>query len=354
MDDGAGSTARRDPPGEGALETERERGWGRVVLVFLLFLMIPISPLRLLLPVENIVPLLAPACAVCAVVGWMRGGRLGLMLLWVAVAVYVLLPRFTAGGDTAELLTTGWSLFLAAAFGASALFQPREAPSPFLPRALGSIGITLVLAASAVFAVPDGPARLVQTVQGEFDRRERETLDNWHKSQETMEVKSFVETNPEFVTIMQDGERQLPILARRGGQLFPAMLALESLLALALAWALYHRVGRVRLGPALSRVREFRFNDQLVWGFIAGLVLVVLPGFAPLQLLGYNLLLFFGALYAARGFGVLVWILAPGRIVTFLLVLFAAFFWYVVGPLALGLGVGDTWLDWRRRAGRKS
>jgi len=37
-----------------------------------------------------------------------------------------------------------------------------------------------------------------------------------------------------------------------------------------------------------------------------------------------------------------------------LLTLFAAFFWYFVGPLALGLGVGDTWLDWRNRAGKKS
>ena len=101
-------------------------------------------------------------------------------------------------------------------------------------------------------------------------------------------------------------------------------------------------------------MREFRFNDQWVWGFIAGLMLVVLPGFAPMPLVGYNLLAFFGVLYAARGFGVLVWLLAPGRIVTVLLVLFAAFFWYMVGPLALGLGVGDTWLDWRTRAGRKS
>lgn len=348
------ATARRDLPDESVPATVRERGWGRVLLVLVLFLIVPISPLRLLLPVENMLLLLAPAFAVCTVAGWMRGGRLGLMLLWVAVAVSVILPRMSAGGDTAEMLAAGWSLFLAAAFGVSALFQPADAPRRFLPRALGALAVTLALAASAVFAVPDGTSRLQQVVEGEFGKRATETIENWHASQQTPEMKDFIAANPEFVTIMQDGERQLPILARRGGQLYPAMLALQSLLALALAWALYHRLARVRLGPPLSRVREFRFDDQLVWGFIVGLVLVVLPGFAPLQLLGYNLLLFFGVLYAARGCGVLVWILAPGKIVTVLLVLFAAFFWYVVGPLALGVGVGDTWLDWRNRAGRKS
>ena len=351
MEDGA---ARRDLPDEAAHETVRERGWGRVTVVLVLFLIVPISPLRLLLPVENMLLLLVPAFAVCTIVGWMRGGRLGLMLLWVAVAVSVMLPLMASGVDRIEMLAAGWSLFVAAAFGASALFPSPDAPRPFLPRAVGAIGVTLALAGSVAFAVPDGAPRLTQAITGAFDRRATETIQNWHASQGSPEMKDFMAANPEWMTIMQDGERQLPILARRGGQLYPAMLALESLIALALAWALYHRLARVRIGPPLLRVRAFRFNDQWVWGFIAGLLLVLLPGFAPLQLLGYNLLLFFGALYAARGFGVLVWILAPGKIVTILLTLFAAFFWYLVGPLALGLGVGDTWLDWRNRAGQKS
>ena len=351
MEDGA---ARREFPVETAHDHVRERGWGRVTLVLVLFLMVPITPLRLLWPVENMLLLLVPAFAVCTVVGWMRGGRFGLMLLWVAVAVSIVLPLTSAGVDRIEVLAAGWSLFVAAAFGASALVRSHESPRPFLPRALGAIALTIVLAAIAAVAVPDGGARLTQAVSGELDRRAAQTIQNWHVSQGAPEMKDFIAANPEWMTIMQDGERQLPILARRGGQLYPAMLALESLLALALAWALYHRLARTRIGPPLARVREFRFNDQWVWGFILGLMLVVVPGFAPLQLVGYNLLVFFGVLYAARGFGVLVWILAPGKIVTILLTLFVAVFWYLVGPLAQGLGVGDTWLDWRNRARQKS
>ena len=54
-------------------------------------------------------------------------------------------------------------------------------------------------------------------------------------------------------------------------------------------------------------------------------------------------------LYALRGLGVLVWFLAPGRFVMALLIGFAVLFWNVLGVLALGLGLGDTWLDWRSR-----
>ena len=136
--------------------------------------------------------------------------------------------------------------------------------------------------------------------------------------------------------------------------LFPAMLALESLAALGLAWALYHRIGRSRLGPPLGALKDFRFNDQLVWGLIAGLVMVVVPPLAQLRAVGANLLVFFGALYALRGLGVVMWFLAPGRFVLALLIGFAVLFWHVIGVLALGLGAGDTWLDWRRRVRPKT
>jgi len=36
------------------------------------------------------------------------------------------------------------------------------------------------------------------------------------------------------------------------------------------------------------------------------------------------------------------------------LVGFTLLFYNVVGVLALGLGLGDTWLDWRRRAKPKT
>jgi len=133
------------------------------------------------------------------------------------------------------------------------------------------------------------------------------------------------------------------------------------LAALALAWATYHRFSRTRLGAPLRPLREFRFNDQLVWGLIVGLTIMLLPTLTALSGVGKNLLVFFGALYALRGLGVLSWFMAPGSLgVTLgigfvvlavpLLGAFVALGFVMLGIAALALGLGDTWADWRSRA----
>ena len=140
--------------------------------------------------------------------------------------------------------------------------------------------------------------------------------------------------------------------------LSPALLALESLLALALGWAAYHRLARVRIGPPLAPLREVRFNDQLVWGLVAGTTVFLLPTLAEWRALGANLTCFFGTLYALRGAGVLTWWM-PNRVAVVapigLLVLAV-----VLGPIQVLsmvllamfiLGLGDTWRDFRADAG---
>ena len=102
----------------------------------------------------------------------------------------------------------------------------------------------------------------------------------------------------------------------------------------------------MEIGPPLSPLTEFRFNDQLVWGVAVGATLCLLPAFEEGKNAGYNLLLFFGALYLVRGIGVLAWI-AKGR---YLLIVVLTFIPQVFIIVTLALGLGDTWLDLRRRA----
>jgi hypothetical protein len=97
-------------------------------------------------------------------------------------------------------------------------------------------------------------------------------------------------------------------------------------------------------------LRDFRFGDQLVWGLLVGIVLVVIPTLGALRGLGVNLITFFGALYVLRGLGVLAWFIAERRLALAILILLAVVFTPAVGVLALGLGLGDTWIDWRGRA----
>jgi hypothetical protein len=59
---------------------------------------------------------------------------------------------------------------------------------------------------------------------------------------------------------------------------------------------------------------------------------------------------FFSALYVLRGLGVLAWFMADRRLALAMLILLALLFTPAVGALALALGLGDTWLDWRGRA----
>jgi hypothetical protein len=128
---------------------------------------------------------------------------------------------------------------------------------------------------------------------------------------------------------------------------YPAMLAIASLSALALAWWLWRRLA-LRDPHPFGRLRDFRFSDHLVWVAIAGMVLVVMPFGAALTRTGGNLLAFMGVLYALRGFAVMLWLFGtPGVLgavfgaVVFLLL------YPIVMVTTMMVGLTDTWLNLR-------
>jgi hypothetical protein len=334
-----------------------ERGWGKLLLALVAFLVIPqYSPLRALLPVEDTLLLLAPALAACCLVGWWAGGRLLLAVVWVGLAAFVLLQPAPAPANAFFNLVRGWSLLLAGSFGMVCLFGTGR---PFFSRALGASAMALTLVLLMSSRGPLTPARAQFAVQAEFARRNAETLANFRAA--LRQYPEVVKSMPQLATLPNEMEGQLRTLADTGTGLFPSLLLLESLIALALAWGTYHRISRTRLGAPLGFLKDFRFNDQFVWGLIAGLTIVFVPALHSLESTGRNLLVFFGALYAIRGFGVLSWFLAPGALAAALLAGFAMLWWPMLNEVAVlgflllalaafGLGLGDTWADWRSRA----
>lgn len=313
----------------------------------MLFLIVPAVPLfRAIVPVEQTLLLLVPAIAACSVVGWWAGGRAAVVVIWLALAGWLLVSATTGGGAYATM-ARGWSLLLAASFGTVCVLRPDR---PFLPRALAACGITLGVAVLVLLLTPGSAGRLDETMAGEFTRRVADALQSWTAVQQSPEWTSFARANPDAARLAEQGQAQLQQVPDVARTIFPAMLMLESLVALGLAWSLYHRITRTRIGPPLARLRNFRFNDQLVWGAVAAVVVLVLPTLAPLRPMGLNLLLFFGVLYALRGLGVLAWFFAPGRLMMVVVIGFAILMWPVLSVFALGVGLGDTWLDWRNRA----
>jgi len=143
-------------------------------------------------------------------------------------------------------------------------------------------------------------------------------------------------------------------LADTVSRYLPGLVLLQSLAALALAWALYRTIAREPEGTPLPSLREFRFNDHLIWGVVAALVTLVLPRLGPLHEVGGNLAAFFGGLYVLRGVGVLAALFGAagmGGLGVMLFGVFVVLFLLPVAALvALALGVTDTWVDWRRRA----
>jgi hypothetical protein len=324
----------------------REQGWRRIILSLLAFVLLPVVPLlRVAIPIEQSLVLIVPALAACALVGWWAGGRFLLALTWAALAIWIVVTPLP-GAPSFVFIEKGWSLLLVASFGVASVMSPRQT---FFPRALTAIGLSFAVGLALVLLAAKRPDAIQRAVRVEYTRRVDSWLADWESVSKTREWQDLTRDNPGMESLAKESSDRLRELPSITAALYPSVIALESLAVLALAWGLYHRVSRARIGPPLAPLRDFRFNDQLVWGLVLGITAVAVPTLKAFNTVGLNLLVFFGALYALRGLGVLTWFFAPGRLMVALTIGLAIFMWPILGVFALGIGLGDTWLDWRSR-----
>jgi hypothetical protein len=332
---------------DAATSDNKSQSWRPLLWGLAAFLLVPLFPPGdVIFPIQQTLLLLIPALAVCAIVGWKAGGRVALALIWLALAVWMLLQPAGSPGTAYSQMARAWAIILAASFGIVSLLN---STSPFFFRALASVGIALTVGLTIALSSPSGIARFQHAGGEELMRRATVSVNRFQETWETEEWKNLAARAPVFQTTNEwaaDVERELP---KHTTPLLTALLALESLAALGLAWAVYHRLSAVKIGPMLGPLTEFRFNDQIIWALAVGLTLTLLPAFNDGRNAGFNLLLFFGALYAIRGLGVLAWI-SKGRYVFIIVLSLIPQGVLLLGVLALALGLGDTWLDLRRRA----
>jgi hypothetical protein len=255
---------------------------------------------------------------------------------WPAAAAAIATALWLTADSPLVWLHRGWPLALAGAFVLIRAGRPR---GPLTAHALGAVVAAAALAATIFALWPHGWL--------ELDR----------------EVATAFRLRADRLVAGLDGSMGLDLEpAVRGAfewaaALFPAWIGVSSMAALGLAEFFRAKVAGFD-GAALRPIRDFRFNDHWVWVWIAGLALLVVPAGAAVHRVGANAALLLGTLYALRGLGiVLAWIgglpLGIFGVVALALVLLTPILWVALTGVVI-LGVSDTWLDLRRRFGRRA
>ena len=305
----------------GIAPANAERGWPRAAALLLLAWAFPASRANILLAVAYLVML-----AGLPVRRW-GAWFMGAVMIWAALS-----------GQREGLWWTerGWALLVGGWFVALTLNRPGVG---FLQRALGAVAGAAAVAAALVAA-----------------RRGLWNVLDWQVGER---VHTYLASVMEGMRQLQEPDSLSPVvvtalngMAESQIQVFPATAALASLAALGVAWWLYVRMAHGS-DQGLLPLREFRFNDQLVWLFIGGLVLVLVGAGTGFRRAGSNAVVFMGGLYALRGAAVVTFFgVGQTLLSVFFLVLALLFVWPVILMGALVIGLGDTWLDLRARDDR--
>jgi hypothetical protein len=146
---------------------------------------------------------------------------------------------------------------------------------------------------------------------------------------------------PDFDEVLND-------LVQTSADLFPAALALQLLVCLALAVVVVTRLAGVRIGRPFGRLPDYRFSEHLGWLLAASLVLLIVPGLDAARPVAVNVLAVMAVLYGLRGMAVVLSGLKAVRAGPILYGVAALAVFFVL-PGTVLLGVLDAGLNLRRR-----
>ncbi|HSC58848.1 MAG TPA: DUF2232 domain-containing protein [Gemmatimonadales bacterium] len=136
------------------------------------------------------------------------------------------------------------------------------------------------------------------------------------------------------------------------GAITPALFTILGTLGLDLAWRWYRRIAAAPAGAPPRPFAEFRFSDHLVWILVVALATTLAgsAGYLPASAGPTNALLLMGVLYAIRGLAIVWPAIHRMPVVTRIALLFVSVLLFVFVMAGLfGIGLADTWVDFRRR-----
>lgn len=296
---------------DGPAPRERRRVPRGLLGALVVFLLLPFPPLFLAGPLAGLLLLTRP--------GGFRSWA------WTILALLLALGAFAVGGDSsAQLTVQAAGLVFTGAFLAAMLWRP----GPAFPRAAaaGLLTAVTITAGAGILGITWDAFRF--SVQLQF----RDAL---------AFVTAGSTMSPDQITSIQAFSDLL-------AGVFPALALLGALAGGSLAAALAAHVSGA--GPRPAPFAAFRFNDQFIWGAVLTLGLVLLRPAGPWLPLVTNVLVVWMGLYVARGAAVVLalwtgWSLA----LRIALCMVAVLLLHFALSALLGLGLADTWLDFRRR-----
>jgi hypothetical protein len=254
------------------------------------------------------------------------------LLTMVAVALAVSMLTGRSGG-LLWWYGRGWALILGAWFIVAIALMPQ---AKLLTRALGAVAAASVTAALLFLVNREGWTRLDFAVTRQLRDGAADVTSFW--AQRVTE-KPWAQDLTDAIYRFTDFQANA----------YPAMLAIASLSALALAWWLWRRLSASDARP-LGPLSDFRFRDELIWLLVIGGALVALPLQHAATRTGLNLLVFMAALYAVRGFAVIIALFgSPSLMGALFGVLLFLMLYPIMMATTLMVGLTDTWLDLRAR-----
>lgn len=260
-------------------------------------------------------------------------------LFGLATAVVLLALVFLVGpldADSGWFMQRGWCLLAGGLFVALTILRR---PSGLFDRGLGTVTVAMAGISLAVMLQP----ALGTALDGWMELQIREAATTAY---------AILAADPQAASgsLGESVRAAIETWAVFQHDVYPALLALATMAALAACWYFAGRHGEDYENP--PPVREFGFRDELVWLLVAGLMLLVLPLGGGAFRIGENATLFMVALYLARGGAILAWIAAVAATSAWtwvFLVVGAVLAYPIVFGAALVIGIGDTWLHLRER-----
>jgi len=313
--------APRDAPQADMGRGYPKRGWPRAAALFLVLLVTSIFRPEVLVGIPFV----------------FLGGALGLRRVSVFLLASLAVGIAAAGGSRDGLwyVERGWAVLVGGCFAALTLRSPAAA---FSRRALGAVAGAAALAVPLFVTRSEAWGALDEAVRDRLISGARSAVDNLALIRGGQSLPSTLVT-----AIYETVETQASV--------FPALLGISTMCALGVSWWLYVRLA-LGSDQGVGALRDFRFNDHLVWLFIAGLLLLVGAWGGGLPRIGANAVVFMGALYVLRGAAVILFLSGGLSRLGYLLLGVGMIF---VSPLILAgamvIGIGDTWLDVRGKVG---